>query len=468
MTQRVVIAGGGITGLSTAYYVRKSAEAAGRDIEILIIEKSGQLGGKVQTETAQGLIIEGGPDSFLARKAWLSDLARELGLPLVGTRPNLNRTYIWHAGRLVPLPLGMQIMIPTKWVPFMLTPLISIPGKLRAMLDLFHPKGKEPGDQSMGSFVHRHFGTEVLDRVAAPMLGGIYAGDPYEMSLEATFPMFLAMERKYGSLLLGAKKSAPPKGPTGSAFVTVETGLRSIIDALINAMPDVKFELGREVNGVARVGQGFEVSLDDGRHLPADAVVLATPGYVSAGLIRDLVPEAARELGEVQYNSAVVVSLAYRKEDVPRPLDGSGFLVPKGEPLNITASTWVTTKWPHAGNGDLALIRGYLGRSGDKLDWVEAADEEILAATRKDLQTTMGIEAEPVLSRIYRWPLSLPQYRVNHLRRAERIQHRMEGQPGLYLAGAAFRGAGLPDCVREAGEAAERLAHDLSWEPAQG
>ncbi|MHB0929713.1 MAG: protoporphyrinogen oxidase [Candidatus Nanopelagicales bacterium] len=468
MMQPVVIAGGGITGLSSAYYVRKRAAAAGRNVEITIIEKAEGLGGKVQTETVQGLIIEAGPDSFLARKAWLSDLARELGLPLVGTRPNLHRTYIWHAGRLIPLPLGMQIMIPTKWVPFLLTPLISIPGKLRAMLDLFHPRGKEPGDQSMGAFVHRHFGNEVLDRVAAPMLGGIYAGDPYEMSLEATFPMFLSLERKYGSLLLGAKRSAPPKGPTGSAFVTVETGLRSIIDALVKAMPDVKFELGREVTGVTRAAEGFEVSLDDGRQLPADAVVLATPGYVSAGLVRGLVPEAARELGEIQYNSAVVVSLAYRLQDVPRPLDGSGFLVPKGEPLNITASTWVTTKWPHTGKGDLALIRGYLGRSDDPVDWVEAADEAILAAARQDLKVTMGIEAEPVLSRIHRWPLGLPQYKVNHLHRAERIQREMKGQPGLYLAGAAFRGAGLPDCVREAGEAAERLAQDLGWEPAKG
>ncbi|MHB9145518.1 MAG: protoporphyrinogen oxidase [Symbiobacteriia bacterium] len=467
MSQQVVIVGGGITGLATAYYVRKGARAAGRDVSVTLVERDAELGGKVQTEMVQGLTIEGGPDSFLARKVWLSDLCKELGLPLIGTRPGLSRTYIWHDGRLVPLPLGMQIMIPTKWVPFMLTPLISLPGKLRAILDLFHPQGKEPGDQSMGSFVHRHFGTEVLDRVAAPMLGGIYAGDPYEMSLEATFPMFLALERKYGSLLLGARKSAPPKGPTGSAFVTVATGLRSIIDALVAAMPELNYELNREVTAVGRTARGgFEVTLNDGRRLTADAVVLATPGYVSAELIRPLAPEAARELGEITYNSAVVVSCAYRLDDVPRPLDGSGFLVPQGEPLNITASTWVTTKWPHTGQGDLALIRAYLGRSGDRLDWVEASDEEILAAVRQDFKTTMGIDAAPVLHRIYRWPLGLPQYKVNHLRRAERIERLLQEQAGLFVAGAAFRGAGLPDCVREGGEAAAGVSRYLGWEPA--
>ena len=464
MSERIVVVGGGITGLSMAYYLQKKARAAGREPEIVLVEKSDRLGGKVQTDHDRGLIIEAGPDSFLARKAWLSDLCKELGLPLVGTRPNLNRTYIWHKGRLVSLPLGMQIMIPTKLVPFLTTPLISWRGKLRAGFDLFHRKGTKDGDQSMGSFVRRHFGTEVLDRVAAPMLGGIYAGDPYEMSLEATFPMFLSMEKKYGSLLLGARKSAPPKGPTGSAFVTVANGLRSIIDALVAALPTVQYRMSTEVTSIQprSGGKGYKVALSDGSTLDADVVMLGAPGFVSARLLADLAPEAARELDEIPYNSAVLVSLGYRVEDVPRPLDGSGFLVPKGEPLEITASTWVTTKWPHTGPGDLALIRGYLGRAGER-DWCSSSDDEILSAVKRDLETTMGITADPVLYRVNRWPDSLPQYRVNHLRKAERIDAHMEKVPGLYLAGAAFRGAGLPDCVREGGEAAERAARYLGW-----
>ncbi|MCL5677446.1 MAG: protoporphyrinogen oxidase [Firmicutes bacterium] len=465
MSERIVVVGGGITGLSTAYYLQKKAQAAGREVELVLVERDHQLGGKVQTDHAMGLIIEGGPDSFLARKAWLTDLCKDLGLPLVGTRPGLNRTYIWHDGRLVPLPLGMQIMIPTKLVPFLLTPLISWKGKLRAGLDLLQRPRQGAGDQSMGSFVRRHFGTEVLDRVAAPMLGGIYAGDPYEMSLEATFPMFLSMERKYGSLLLGARKSAPPKGPTGSAFITVATGLRSIIDALIKAMPDVHYRMGREVTALScgASGQGFTVTLNDGTRLDADTVVLATPGFVSARLLAPVAPDVSQELGQITYNSAVVVSFGFRVQDVPRPLDGSGFLVPKGEPVDITASTWVTTKWPHTGQGDLALIRGYLGRAGDR-DWCTASDDEILAAVRRDLKTTMGITAAPVLHRIYRWPDSLPQYKVDHLRRADRMAQQIEKVPGLYVAGAAFRGAGLPDCVREAGEAAAKAAEHLGWE----
>lgn len=464
MSERIVVVGGGITGLSTAYYLQKKARAAGREPEIILVEKSDRLGGKVQTDHERGLIIEAGPDSFLARKAWLTDLCKELGLPLVGTRPNLNRTYIWHSGRLIPLPLGMQIMIPTKLWPFLTTPLISWPGKIRAGFDLFHPRSSQEGDQSMGSFVRRHFGTEVLDRVAAPMLGGIYAGDPYEMSLEATFPMFLSMEKKYGSLLLGARKAAPPKGPTGSAFVTVATGLRSIIDALVKALPTVQYRMGVEVTSIRpRLGgRGYSVTLSDGSALDADAVMLGTPGFVSARLLSELAPEVARELSEIPYNSAVVVSMAYRLEDVPRPLDGSGFLVPKGEPLDITASTWVTAKWPHTGQGDLALIRGYLGRAGER-DWCSSSDEEILAAVKRDLKTTMGLTAAPVLYRVNRWPDGLPQYKVHHLRKAERIAAHMEKVPGLFLAGAAFRGAGLPDCVREGGEAADRAARYLGW-----
>jgi oxygen-dependent protoporphyrinogen oxidase len=467
MTARVVIAGGGITGLAAAHSLQKRARAAGQAVEIVVVERDQRLGGKTQTEVVDDMIIEHGPDSFIARKPWFGQLCQELGLTTVGTNPNIHTTYIYCRGRLEQLPIGMQIMIPTQIGPFIRTRLVSPLGKLRAAMEPFIPIKTTDEDESIGSFVSRRFGREVLENVAGPLMGGIYGGDWDSVSIKATFPMFTKMEREQGSLLLAGQRNRAnrPKGPTGSAFQTVPTGLQTVVDELVKAMPEVRFLTGTTITSLVPndSGEGYVVGLDDGEAMAADAVVLALPAYVAAGLVGERLPEVAGELNEIPYGNSVVVALAYNRSDIEHPLDASGFLVPASEPMDVTASTWVSIKWPHAAPKEKVLLRCFLGRAGGK-DWTKESDEAILATAREGLKQVMGLDAEPFLTRIFRWPRAMAGYRVGHLERMDRVDALMQAAPGLYLAGAAYRGVGLPDCVREGIGAADRVAGHLGWE----
>lgn len=462
---KILIAGGGITGLTAAYRLQKLAEAAGVTPEIIVVERDERLGGQVQTDRVDGLVIEEAPDSFLMRKPWLAELCQELGLPLVGTNQQVRKTYVLHKGALEPLPSGIQLFIPTKIRPFLRSRLLSPLGKLRALAEPLVPvKRSAKGDEAIGSFVERRFGPELLERIAAPMTAGVYGGDPYELSLEATFPQFLKMERERGSLLLGARRAAPARGTTGSLFQTVPTGLRSVIDALLEATAGVQYRTATSLTGLAPLpsGKGYAVELSTGERLEVDAAILTLPAYASADLIEPFLPAVAAELNGIQYASVVVAALAYNRSDLAQPLDATGFLVPASEALPISASTWVSTKWPHTTPDDKVLLRGFLGRDGGK-DWTAESDEAILAAVKESFRQTMGLVAEPILTRVFRWPRSRPRYKVGHLDRVARIEGVMQEAPGLYLAGAAYRGLGLPDCVREGADAAQQVAQHLGW-----
>ena len=464
MRPTILIVGGGVTGLAAAYNVQKQAKAAGADPRIILVEKDSALGGKTKTERVDGLVIEHGPDSFIAHKPWFGQLCKELGLPTVGTNPNVKTTYIWHKGKMEPLPVGMQIMIPTETWPFVKTRLISPLGKLRAAMEPFIPVKKTDEDESIGSFVSRRFGREVLENVAGPLMGGIYGGDWDGVSMKATFPMFTKMEKEQGSLLLAGhrNKANRPKGPTGSAFQTVPTGLQTAVDALVKACEQVEFKTGVTVKSLVPADGGYTVSLDSGEELLADAVVLAVPAYVAASLIEEIVPAAAGELNEIPYGNSVVVALGYNRSDVDHPLDASGFLVPAREPMDVTASTWVSVKWPHAAPKDKVLLRCFIGRGLGK-DWTKESDEALIATAREGLERTMGLKAEPFLTRIFRWPRAMAGYRVGHLDRMDQVDGMMKQAPGLYLAGAAYRGVGLPDCVREGIQAADKIAKQVGW-----
>ncbi|HEY3363808.1 MAG TPA: protoporphyrinogen oxidase [Symbiobacteriaceae bacterium] len=468
MTQTIVIAGGGVTGIAAAYQVQKYSRTAGIDARIIVVEREPRLGGKTQTEVVDGCVIEHGPDSYIAYKPWFSNLAKELGLSTTGTNPAIRSTYIYHKGRMEALPVGMNIMIPTEVWPFLKTRLLTPLGKLRAGLEPFMPIRKTDDDESIGSFVGRRFGREVLDHVAGPLMGGIHGGDWDGVSIKATFPTFPKMEKEHGSLLLQGwrNKANKPKGPTGSAFQTVPTGLRSVVDALIKACDGVQFRIGTEVTAVTPASSKNEyvVDLSTGERIDAQAVILAVPAYVAAGLVEPHLADVAGELNEIPYGNSVVVAMVYNKSEVGHPLNASGFLVPHTEPLDITASTWVSSKWLHAAPPDKALLRCFLGRGYGK-DWTQESDEAILASVKQGLNQTMGLTAEPVLHRIFRWPRAMAQYRVGHLDRIDRVDELMAKAPGLYLAGAAYRGVGLPDCVREGNQAAEKAAKHMGWIP---
>lgn len=469
MSHQVLIAGGGITGLTTAYRLQERARAAGLRPRILVVEKEQRLGGKTQTEHAQGMVIEAGPDSFVSTKPWFRELCQELNLPLASTNPEVHTTYIYKAGLMQSLPAGMQLMVPTQIWPFVTTGLLSPLGKLRAALEPFVPARQTDGDESIGSFVGRRFGREVLENIAGPLMGGIYGGDWDQVSMKATFPMFMRQEREQRSLLMAAWKqkaaaSRRRRSPTGfSTFLTIPTGLHTAVEALVDRSGGVEYELGTQLVQLERLASGsFRAELDSGEVLEADAVVLALPGYIAAALIRPDFQDVAELLDTIPYGSSVVVGLGYNRSEIDHPLDASGFLVPASEPLPISASTWVSSKWAHAAPPDKALLRVFLGRAGGK-NWTEETDDVILRVAQDGLYKTMGLRAEPIATRIFRWPKAMAQYRVGHLEKVDRVEHLMERSPGLYLAGAAYRGVGLPDCVREGTTAAERVARHLGW-----
>jgi protoporphyrinogen/coproporphyrinogen III oxidase len=469
--QKIVIVGGGITGLSTAFYVNKFLRETGQEAEVQLLEKSSRLGGKIETLHRDGFVIEKGPDSFLARKLPIVDLSRELGLEdqLTGTNPNAKKTYVLHQGKLHRMPQGLVLGIPTEWSPFLKSGLISPAGKARAAMDLLLPKRTDSSDESLGRFIERRLGREVLENIAEPLLAGIYAGDTFKLSLAATFPQFRAVEQKKRSLILGmianrkegqALPGLPPAA-MNSVFLTYKNGLSTLVERLKEELADITVTgqgvqaLRRRTNGRA----GYVLELDgEGGIIEADSVVLTLPAPAAGRLLSQL-PESAH-LANINYVSVANVIMAFEETDIPRPLDGTGFVIPRKEGTTITACTWTSSKWLHSAPPGKVLLRCYVGRSGEE-QWANWSDEELLSKVTADLRQLHGIEAAPLFSEITRLPYSMPQYPVGHLDALRRFRDRMAADmPGVYAAGAAFEGVGLPDCIRQGRDAAKQaVAH---------
>lgn len=487
---RVVIIGGGITGLAAAYFLEQRARAAGRALACDLVEADGRLGGKVRTEHHAGLVIEQGPDSYLARKTAATDLIRAVGLAteLEGVTPGRLKTYVLHRGRLHPLPEGMVLVAPTRVGPFLRSSLLSPLAKARLALDLVLPPRRAAGDESLGHFIRRRLGDEALQVLAGPLLAGIHAGDPDHLSLLATYPQFRDLERTHGSLVRGLLRQAraaaaarppgpgaavaapaadrPPDRPGGrSFFLTLRRGLGTLPATVAAALAVTRAHTGRRAERLQRrPGGGYTVTLDDGTSLAAGAVVLAVPAFAAAPLMAPLAPAAADELAAIPYASTAVVALAFPRDRVGHRMPGSGFVVAGTERRAITACTWVSSKWPHAAPGDLALVRCFVGKAGDEA-LALAPTDEVVAAVRRELADIMGLAAEPALTRIYRWPRAMPQYQVGHLERLGVIDQALAGDPGLVLAGAGYRGIGIPDCISQGAAAADRVAAALGWRP---
>ncbi len=456
--RHTVIIGGGITGLATAFHLQRTGGVA-----VTLIESGSRLGGKIASRHENGFLIEGGPDSFIARKPATVELCRALGLQdeLIGTSPAEHSTYVLSKGRLHTFPDGV--------VPFLKTGLISWPGKLRMAAEMLIPASHEEGDESLAGFVRRRMGAEALDKMVGPLLAGIYAADPAHLSLQSTFAMLPEMERKYGSVLRGylvqkwrrrnAKKAAPRKSP--SMFMTLKGGLQILVESLILHLGTADIRLNTRVLAVMPVGDHYEILLHDGSHLKADDVVFATPAHVTANMLQDLDPKLAEQLRNIRYVSTATVSLGFRRQDLKRPLDGYGFVVPHQEGRLITACTWSSAKFAGRAPEEYVLVRVFIG--GARNEQVAEQDEAILVEiARNELRATMGIDAPPVISRAYRWQKGNPQYEVGHLARISEIERLAAHHPGLHLAGAAYRGAGVPDCVESGIRVASRIAEQAS------
>jgi len=452
---RVVIVGGGIAGLSAAYALERNAAES---LEITLVEREYRLGGKIRTDRTDGFVIEGGPDTFVSTKPWAVELCRELGMDdrLQGTDQDRRRVYVLHRGRLVELPDGLAMMVPTRIWPMVKTPLLSAAGKARMGLDLILPPRLDEGDEGLGHFVTRRLGREVYERLIEPLMSGIYAGDGERLSLQATFPFLREWELRYGSLTRGAlalRRKRSSQNGRRSIFLTPLTGLAELVESLQAHLRRVQVHLGSGVKALRRLENGFELSLEDGAPLRADAVILAAPATAAAGMIAGMDDELAELLASIEYVSTATVSLAFRSSDLPRPLDGHGYIIPRVERRDALACTWTSTKFPHRAPDGYALLRVFIGRAGQG-DEVLADGPRLLDIARRELAQTLGLQAEPVMTRVYRWPQAMPQYNLGHPRRLEEIEARLRHLPGLFLAGAAYRGIGIPDCIRSGQEAA--------------
>lgn len=461
MRLSIVVVGGGITGLAAAHRVTELSRERGIELDLKVIEARDRVGGTIATEHADGFVIEAGPDSFLSEKPWALALCRRLGLEsqLRRTDDRFRKVFVWYRGRLHPLPDGFQLLAPTRLLPFATSSLFSWPGKLRMAMDVLLPRGGGD-DESLGAFVRRRLGREALERVAQPLVAGIYTADPDELSLAATMPRFLETERRHRSLILGlrrALRTTPAPGTSGarfSLFVTLADGMGALVRTLAERLPDSSVVLRQRVASLERAPGRWRVTTADGARFDADRVVLAVESHGAARLLRYVDPALATLLGEIEYAGAVTVSLGYRRGDVPHPLDGFGFVVPRTEGKSILAGTFSSVKYPGRAPDGHVLLRCFLGGALDARVLGED-DGQLLSRARAELREVLGITAAPVLGRFARWPASMPQYRVGHLARVETIERRALTLPGLHLAGGAYRGVGIADCVRSAEAAAE-------------
>jgi oxygen-dependent protoporphyrinogen oxidase len=470
----ITVIGGGIAGLSAAYTLQKEAAAANLAASITLVDAGEKLGGKIVTEQVDGFTIEGGPDCFIRQKPWAAELAHSLGIQsdLMGTNDHQRKVYVLDRGRLTPLPDGVMLIIPTRIMPFVLSPLISWPGKIRMGLDWFIKRRAEPGDETVGNFVRRRLGREALEKIAEPLLSGIHVSDPEKQSLLATFPRFRAIEEKHGSLIRGmlaerkaaqARQSAGAK--PGSIFMTFKQGVGRLPQALEAALTDCRILKQTRVESVTRSGGGqYRVELSSGETLSADAVILATPAFVSADLLAALAPQTAGLLRAIDYVSTATISLAFRKQDIQKPFMGFGFVIPGKEKRRISACTWTSYKFDHRAPQDHLLLRCFVGGPG-KEHMVDLDDAAMVEVARAELAQILGLQAEPVLTRVYRWHKANPQYNLGHLEHVHSIFETCAGEaPGIRLTGSAYEGVGIPDCVNQGKKAAQAVIQFLQKE----
>ena len=457
----VAIVGGGITGLAAAYHLEAQAMASGFPLACRLMEREARFGGKILTERVDGLTIEGGPDSFISMKPWGIELCQHLGLAdhLTGTNPDQKQIYLFRKGRLVELPEGVMALVPTRLWPFVKSPLVSPLGKLRMGLDLIIPQRKDQQDESLASFVKRRLGKEALERIAEPLLAGIYAGDANQLSLLSTFPQFREIEKNYGSLTRGmmARRSAAAPVPSRyTMFMTLKEGMSELVEALTKRLDPATRMAGSFVTRIHPNSMTYEVVFADGRRLEADAVILATPAFVTADLLKQLDPMLSERLIKIPYVSTSTVSLAYKRSGFPHPLNGFGFIVPRSEQRLVLACTWTSTKFPHRAPSDHVLIRCFVGGAGREAPVLEE-ESALIKKVREDLKAIMGISIPPVFAKIYRWEKGTPQYNVGHLERVAEIEKMTDGHPGLFLTGAAYRGVGVSDCIHQGTQTAEKV-----------
>lgn len=478
----VVVVGGGIAGLTAGLELAEGGAA------VTVVESSGRFGGKIVTSRVDGLVVEGGADSFLSSKPAGLALCERLGITdrLVNSRTEDRRTFVWSKGQLRELPEGLILGSPARAWSLLRSGLLSPAGAARLVADVAVPRRQSPAggpaaEETVAQFFTRRLGAEAYTRVVEPLLAGIHAGDATRLSLPATFPRFVDMERNHGGLVRaslagripapfprrrnGSRADTGPVGPVPAGrtpFVSFRTGMAELVEALVARLGALGADLRPDgsVTAVRAVGGGYEVVLDGGGALPADAVVFATPAPVTAGLVGALCPAAATLLEEIEHASTATVSLVYRDGEVGTPPEGYGFVVPRAEGRHLLAGTWGSNKWPGRAPSGEILLRGYVGGVGREVV-LEADDDGLVHLVRAELGSLAGIRGTPVHTEVHRYPAGMPQYTVGHLGRVERIRSALRHCPGLAVTGAAYGGVGIPDCIADAQGAARQILATL-------
>lgn len=457
---RIAIIGGGISGLAAAFALEERRRG-GTELDYVLYESSPRLGGVLRTEHIDGCLVEAGPDSFITEKPWAADLCRALGLgvQLISSNDADRKTYILTNGRLVVMPDGLMFMVPTKILPTGLSPLFSWKTKLRMTQELFYPPRAADHDESVAAFVERHYGPEMVDRLADPLLSGVYGGEAASLSVRAVLPRFAEMERVHGSLgraMLAARKkaSAGPRKPA-PLFTSLKNGMEHLAETVVSRLTPAALLTNTPVHAVQREAGGWVVSAGM-QSDEFDRIIVALPGPAAAQVLRMASHELSGELGAIEYSSSITVGLGFDRVVRQSLPPGFGFLVPRSEGKKLLAATFVHNKFPHRAPEDRALLRCFFaGRNAEEV-W-PLADEQIVGIVRNELQQILGLRAEPLFARVYKWKSAMAQYGVGHLDRLDRIERLRHQLPGLGLAGNAYRGIGVPDCIRSGRDAAEQL-----------
>ena len=467
--KRIAIIGGGISGLAAAFALEEKRRA-GVPVDYALFERSPRLGGVLVTDRVEGCLIEGGPDSFLTEKPWATDLCRQVGLgdQLIGSNDADRKTYILAGGKLAVMPDGLMFMVPTKIMPTVFSSLFSLGTKLRMAREWFYPPHQADGDETVADLVTRHYGPEMVDRLADPLLSGVYGGEASQLSVRAVLPRFAEMEAKHGSLgraMLAARRKMA-QASTGAArplFSSLKDGMQQLVDALLARLTTPSLQPDTPVDSVQPRNGGWLISARSGTdHF--DALIVATPAQAAAALLQTASADLAAELRAIHYSSSVTLTLGYDRQVRSGLPPGFGFLVPRSEGKRMLAATFVHNKFPHRAPSDRALIRCFLGGARDEAV-LQLCDDEIVGIARRELREILGLAAEPQFARTYKWKGAMAQYGVGHLERLGRIQRLRQQMPTLALAGNGYRGIGVPDCVRSGTEAAAGLLAVLGLVP---
>jgi protoporphyrinogen/coproporphyrinogen III oxidase len=474
---RVVIIGGGVSGLAAAHrFIERREEAGAPAPEVLLLERSSNAGGTIRTRRHGEFLLETGPDSFISEKPEALSLARRIGLEerLIQTNNANRRSFIVRGGKLLPVPEGFQLLAPSRLWPFLASGIFSWQGKARMALDLFLPRRRaENGsaDESLAEFVRRRFGQEALVRMAQPMVGGIYTADPEKLSLKATMPRFLEMERKHRSLIwamwnarrrLSKEEMQGTSGARYSLFLSFDEGMQLLSDTLAARLPAGMLRLNKTVERLSfdKERREWMIEVSGGEQIRADALCLALPAYAAGALLREIDAQLALELEAIPYASTATINFGWRRADIPHPLNGFGFVVPFAERRAILACTFTSVKFPGRAPEGHAILRAFVGGALQP-EMFALDEEEMTRRVLEDLRGLLGIERPPLFSVVEKWPRSMAQYMIGHLERVARIRQRVYALGSLQLAGNAYHGAGLPDCIRGGERAADEIIKAL-------